>query len=194
MDWKKLRNMLIIAKEIKNMANGLVIYKSKYGATKKYAEWLSEELEYDIFDLSNVEIKQVLKYQNILLCGGIYASGINGLTFFKKHFEVLRNKNIAIFCVGASPYDEKLFEEIKMRNLKVEMQNIPIYYGRGAWDERKMKFFDRTLCNILQKAVAKKDPANYEPWETALVSALGKTCDWTDKKYLQPLIEYMKNI
>ena len=48
-----------------------------------------------------------------------------------------------------------------------------------------MKFFDRTLCNILQKAVAKKDPANYEPWETALVSALGKTCDWTDKKYLQ---------
>jgi len=66
--------------------------------------------------------------------------------------------------------------------------------GRGAWDERKMKFFDRTLCNMLQKAVAKKDPANYEPWETALVSALGKTCDWTDKKYLQPLIEYMKNI
>lgn len=61
MDWKKLRNMQIIAKEIKNMANGIVIYKSKYGATKKYAEWLSEELEYDIYDLSNVEIKQVLK-------------------------------------------------------------------------------------------------------------------------------------
>ena len=38
MDWKKLRNMQIIAKEIKNMANGIVIYKSKYGATKKYAE------------------------------------------------------------------------------------------------------------------------------------------------------------
>ena len=75
----------------------------------------------------------MLKYQNILLCGGIYASGINGLTFFKKHFEVLRNKNIAIFCVGASPYDEKLFEEIKMRNLKVEMQNIPIYYGREVY-------------------------------------------------------------
>ncbi len=82
------------------MANGIVIYKSKYGATKKYAEWLAEELEYDIFDLSNVEIKQVLKYQNILLCGGIYASGINGLSFLKKHFEDLKNKNIAIFfCV-----------------------------------------------------------------------------------------------
>jgi len=35
---------------------------------------------------------------------------------------------------------------------------------------------------MLQKIVIKKDPSTYEQWETALVEAIGKTCDWTDKK------------
>lgn len=42
---------------------------------------------------------------------------------------------------------------------------------------------------MLQKAVAKKDPSKYEPWEEALMCAVGKDCDWTDKSYLTPLVE-----
>jgi len=45
-----------------------------------------------------------------------------------------------------------------------------------------MHFVDRALCKMLQKIVIKKDPSTYEQWETALVEAIGKTCDWTDKK------------
>lgn len=55
-----------------------------------------------------------------------------------------------------------------------------------------MSFKDRTMCKMLQKMVAKKDPSEYEPWMTALMSAIGKSCDWTDRKYLEPLMEYMK--
>ena len=32
----------------------VVIYKSRTGFTKKYAEWISEELSADIFDVSKV--------------------------------------------------------------------------------------------------------------------------------------------
>ena len=59
--------------------------------------------------------------------------------------------------------------------------------GRGAWDESAMSFKDRTLCRMLQKAVAKKDPASCEPWETALLEASGRSCSWIDKKYLEPV-------
>ena len=54
-----------------------------------------------------------------------------------------------------------------------------------------MSFTDRTLCKMLQKSVAKKDPSAYEPWMTALMCAVGQKCDWTDKKYLEPLIRYI---
>lgn len=55
-----------------------------------------------------------------------------------------------------------------------------------------MTFKDRTLCKMLQKAIAKKAPSTYEPWKKALMSAVGKKCDWTNKEYLKPLLDYIK--
>lgn len=56
-----------------------------------------------------------------------------------------------------------------------------------------MTFKDRMLCKMLQKVISKKDPTTYEPWEKALMSAVGKECDWTDKKYLSSLIKFISS-
>ncbi len=174
------------------MKKGIIIYQSKYGATKKYAEWLCRMTGFDCVETPKAWISEVMSYETVLLCGGIYASGIAGLSFLKKNINKLRDKKIAIFCVGASPYDESAFEEIKAHNLTGDLKEIPLFYGRGAWDENKMKFTDRTLCKMLQKSVAKRNPDTYEPWMTALMCAAGQSCDWTDEKYLLPLIDYLE--
>lgn len=171
--------------------NGVILYQSKYGSTKKYAEWLSSETGFDLIRTKDAKVNELEKYDVIILGGGVYASGIKGLSFLKKNISTLNNKKIAVFCVGASPYDEKMIEEAKKINFKDEMCNVPLFYCRGAWDEDKMTFGDRTLCRMLQKAVAKQSPDTYEPWQTALLSAVGGKCDWTDKKYLEPLLKYL---
>ena len=61
-------------------------------------------------------------------------------------------------------------------------------------DEEKMKFVDRTLCNMLQKAVAKQNSEEYEPWQKALMGAVGQKCDWTNKSYLEPLLKYIQEL
>ena len=170
------------------MNKGIVVYKSKYGAAKQYAEWLAQELDYDIAKMSKDIMRCVENYENIILCGGIYASGISGLDLFGKNADKIKGGKTAVFCVGASPFEEKAFEEIKAHNMKGALKDIPLFYGRGAWDEEKMSFKDRTLCKILQKSLSKKDPSSYEPWMAALMSAAGQKCDWTDKAYLSPLI------
>lgn len=175
------------------MKNGIILYRSKYGATKKYADWLCEATGFDIIETAKADIKQAMQYETVILCGGIYASGISGISFLRKNYDKLKSKRLAVFCVGASPYDENAFEAIKSHNLKDDLKSIPVFYGRGAWDEDNMKFTDRTLCKMLQKAVAKKDPADCEPWEKALMSAVGKACDWTDRKYLEPLLTWSAN-
>lgn len=173
------------------MKQGIILYRSKYGATKKYADWICEATGFDTIEAVKADIRQMEQYETIVLCGGIYASGIAGISFFRKNYSRLKTKKIAIFCVGASPYDETAFEEVKAHNLKDDLKNIPVFYGRGAWDQENMKFADRMLCKMLQKAVAKKDPKDYEPWERALISTDGKVCDWTDKKYLEPLLMFI---
>ena len=81
--------------------------------------------------------------------------------------------------------------QIRDMHFKDALSNIPLFYCRGAWDEEKMKFMDRTLCKMLQKAVAKQDPETYEPWQKALMCAVGKSYDWTDKRYLEALLNYI---
>ena len=54
-----------------------------------------------------------------------------------------------------------------------------------------MKFADKKLCQLLRKAVAKKEPSDYEVWERALMEAGDDRCDWTDKKYLEPVLELL---
>lgn len=173
------------------MSKGIILYQSKYGATKKYAEWLSQETGYDCVETKVAKAANLQNYDVIILGGGVYASGIAGLQFLKKNIKQLSNKKTAVFAVGASPYDEKAILQIRELHFKSELNNIPLFYCRGAWNEEKMKFADRTLCKLLQKAVAKQNPEEYEPWQKALMCAVGQKCDWTDKSYLEPLLKYI---
>ena len=169
----------------------LILYRSKYGATKRYAELLKEEIDCNVFDVKDFRKSDLKNYDRIIFAGAIYASGISGLNFLRQNYKDLRDKKTAVFCVGASPLDETALSGIKEHNLKGELKNIPLFYGRGAWDEESMTFKDRTLCKMLQKMVSKQDPESCEPWMKALLSAVGQKCDWTDRKYLIPLIEYI---
>ena len=54
-----------------------------------------------------------------------------------------------------------------------------------------MSFVHRKLISLLKKMLAKKDPKDYEIWEKALVEAGDAKADWTDKKYIKPLLEYL---
>ena len=53
----------------------------------------------------------------------------------------------------------------------------------------QMNFVDRNLCKMLRKAVEKKNPEDYEIWEKALMEAGDDNCDWTDEKYLEPILK-----
>ena len=174
------------------MSKGIILYQSKYGSTKKYVDWLVEETGYDYIETKKAKVTDVVNYDVIILGGGVYASGIAGLSFFKKNIRSLENKKIAVFAVGASPYDEKAINQIRDLHFKDVLSDIKLFYCRGAWDEEKMKFMDRMLCKLLQKAVSKQNPENFEPWQTALMSSVGQKCDWTDKTYLEPLLDYIK--
>lgn len=174
-----------------NISKGIILYQSKYGATKKYAQWLQEETGFDCVETKKADVKKLAGYDTVLLGGGIYASGIAGLGFLKKNYAALRDKKAAVFCVGASPYEEDAFRQIVAHNFTEEIKGVPCFYCRGAWNESAMSFPDRTLCKMLQKAVSKKDPASYEVWEKALMSAVGQDCDWTDPAYLKPVLDFI---
>ncbi len=168
---------------------GIILYKSKYGSMKKYAEWISEETGFPCIETDKAQVEQLADCDVVLLGGGIYSAGISGIYFLKRHIDELKGKKIIVFCGGASDYDEETLKHIARLNFRDKLEGIPYFYCRGAWDYQTMNDIDKFLCRTLLDAVSRKDPEGYEPWEKALVEAGLERRDWTDKKYIQPIIE-----
>ena len=182
-----------IGKGVHFMKRGIILYRSKYGAAKRYANWLAQATGFDCVEIGKADIDAVRQVPAVILCGGIYAGGIGGIGWIQAHWQALQGCKLAVFAVGASPWDADALRELRARNLKPPMEKIPCFYGRGVWDESVMGFRDRVLVKLLKKMTAKQDPAGYEPWQAAPMSAGSGPADWTDRAYLRPLLDAIEN-
>ena len=119
------------------MAKGMILYQSKYGATEKYALWLREMAGFACVPTKKARVEEAASCETLILCGGIYASGIAGISFLKRNAVRLTRQQIAVLCVGASPEDAAALRELRERNLKNVPEGTALFYARGAWDERR---------------------------------------------------------
>ena len=88
------------------MTDTLILFRSKYGASRQYAQWLHEQIPSELAEQSSIKPQNLKAYSQIVLFGGIYAGSIAGVTFLIKHRELLAGKTLAVFAVGGSPAKE----------------------------------------------------------------------------------------
>ncbi len=70
----------------------IVVYKSKTCFTKKYAQWITEDLSADLFEVSKVNIDILTQYDTIIYGGSLYAVGIIGVKLITKNINKLKDK------------------------------------------------------------------------------------------------------
>lgn len=170
----------------------IVIYKSKTGFAKKYAEWIAEELSADIFDVSKVNINILESYDVVIYGGSLYAVGINGIQWITKNLGKLKDKKVIVFATGASPGREEVIEEIKNKNFTLEQQErIQFFYFRGGFDYSKLKPFDKMLMTLLKWRLKRKKELT--PDEKGMLAIYNKPVDFTRKKNIEELIDYINS-
>ena len=174
------------------MSKVAIVYKSKYGSTKQYAQILKEALNADLYESKNANVKELQNYDVIVFAGGLFASGIGGLSFLKQHFESLENKHLYLLAVGASQLTPNVLEEVKQRNAKEQLVNVPVYYARGKWDVTQLHFVDRQMCKVLYKALAKKDFDKLSVYDQEFFERYHQKSDWVSKEQVASLIEDIK--
>ena len=59
------------------LKKGIILYQSKYGATQKYANWLSDKTGFVCIAVDKADMKLIHQFDVIVLGGAIYASGIS---------------------------------------------------------------------------------------------------------------------
>lgn len=95
------------------------------------------------------------KYSTIIYGGGLYASGILGVSLITKAFDKLKDKNLVIFTVGlANPNNTEQFVPVVDKNLTKEMQEvIKLFHFRGAIDYKNLGFIHKVMMSLLKNKV-----------------------------------------
>lgn len=172
------------------MHNTVILYRSKYGAARKYAAWLASELECDVLKTSDAVIEQIQKYDTVILGGGVYASSVAGLEFLRDHAEELEGKRLCVFAVGASPYGQQTLDKLYEKNMTGALIGVPLFYFRGAWNGSRLSLRDKMLITLMQKVAAGRE--NDDVWANTLLQPGAKDADWTDKMYIAPMLAFLR--
>ena len=170
----------------------IVIYKSRTGFTKKYAEWIAEDIKADIFRVQDIKKDTLMDYDIIIYCGGLYAGGILGFSFIKKNFNDLTNKKIIVVAVGATTTGKEAEKEVKNKNFPPVMNNkISFFLLRGGLDYKKMKISDKFLMWLLVKSLKLKKYDDLDDDSKGIIATYGKVVDFTNRNTIKPIIDFI---
>jgi menaquinone-dependent protoporphyrinogen IX oxidase len=170
----------------------IVIYKSKTGFSKKYAEWIAEELEADIFEVSKINTEMIKTYDIVIYGGSLHAAGINGVSFIIHNLDKLKNKKIIVFATGASPVREEVINEITNKNFTPQQQKyIKLFYLRGGFDYSKLGFGDKALMILLKLKIKSKKELTSD--EKGMLELYNKPVDFTKKENIKEIISYINS-
>lgn len=166
------------------MMKAVVIYCSKTGFTRRYAEWIGEALTCKVVSYEDRERIRWDQYDVILFGGGFHAGKINGLPWFKEKLSMLAEKKVVVFATGAMPPEATEVETAMKANFtKEQWEQVKTFYLWGGLCYEKMSFGDRLMMAVFRKMLKMKK-------QTEMLEAVSASYDQTSKEYLAPLLQY----
>lgn len=170
----------------------IVVYNSKTGYTKLYAQWISKKLNCDLKIAKNVKLEDLKKYDLIIYGGGLYAGGINGINLIKKNYEFLKDKKLIVFATGLSIGREAEIEKVWNLNFKDEQLNvIKRFYFRGGFNYKKLNLLDKILMSMLRLKIKSKKERSDD--DKGILKSFEQPQNFCDIKNIDLLIQYVRN-
>ncbi len=170
----------------------LVIYSSQTGFTKRYAEWLAEDLSGSLMTFEKAKQQSTDYFESfeaIIYGGWAMAGKIVNSQWFLENAENWKGKRLILFCVGASPTDHPDLQMTMDQILSAEEKEyIRLFYCPGGLDYSKMSIANKMMMKIFAAMLKKdKDPIKREQGEY-----VSHSYDISDRKYIQPIVDYVQ--
>lgn len=171
-----------------------VLYRSLSGFTKKYAEWIAEDLTADLFDCRETACLSLADYDLVIHCGSLHLGGINGIEIVKRNLPLLAGKRVIILAVGGSAPREGIVEEILAANFTQEQQKrLRLFYLRGGFNRGKLTLKDRVLMVFRIRHLQKKKSEQLTSDERDLLAAYVNPMDATQRAAIRPIVDYARS-
>ena len=147
-----------------------IIYQSKTGHTKEYAEYLSKELSIPCYSVC--EAKEKINKKDEI------ATTLVGYKKINKKYQI-----VSIGAVGAYPKSSEYTKQLKEYNHTSQ----ELFYLRGGINYEKLSKFYQKLLKLVGKAITMENPRDKE-----MSLLFEKGGNFVNPKQLKSMIEYIK--
>ncbi|SEM70967.1 Protoporphyrinogen IX oxidase, menaquinone-dependent (flavodoxin domain) [Mucilaginibacter gossypiicola] len=159
---------------------GIIIYGSKYGATKQYAHWLANILQMPVSKAESVTPDVLALYDMIVIGSPVYIGKLVLHDWLRKNSDSLKHKKLFIFIVS-STNDEDIAQRHALikNNFDHNISKMAkVFFLPGRCIVAKLSWMDR--LSLKMGAWLEKDP------EKKLV--MKKGFDYMDRHHLDDII------
>lgn len=174
----------------------ITVYKSKYGSSYQYAEWLAEALQCKKVPVENITLSELLAYDVIIYVGGIYAGSVSGFKQISKYLNALKGKKLLLCMVGmTNPAEHEKYETVYHRNVPEQYRSfVKPFSLRGDQLFSKMNGFHRFVMKI-PKAAAEKVPVEQRTEDDRhFIENFGKDIHFAKQENIYSILEYINTL
>ena len=167
----------------------IIVYASRYGSTKRYADKLSELTGVEAVDYSKV--KDISAYDKVIYLGSILAGTVTGLK--KTVSKMKAAQELVIVSVGMlDPKDPETVSGIR----SIIKQQIPaelydesrIFHLQGCIDYPNLKLSHRMLMSMMRSMASKKPESELDAVSRTVLATYGQRIDYVDLSALDVIV------
>ena len=170
----------------------LVVYTSQTGFTKRYAQWISERVSADLFDIKDVQNENgsfFRRYDSIVYAGWCVCGKVAKANWFFEKAENWKDKNLVIVSVGAALNGSKEAEMALNKILTDEQKTyIKAFYCQGGINYEKMNLASK----LTMKAYAGSLKKSKDERLSDMGNMIAHSYDVSDKNFIEPIVAYLK--
>ncbi len=162
--------------------SGIIVYASRYGTSREYAEKLSGLTGIPAFDRRRVP--ELPKEGPVVFIGGTYAGKVADLKKTLRGFVPSKEQPVIIAAVGLSDRSEQesaaAEAEIKKQLPPAAAAQAKIFLLRGKIDYSVLKPFHRLALALMNSMSARLPESELPPESRIITETYGKKADFTD--------------
>jgi len=180
------------------MKKHIVIYTSKRGSTKQYAEWMAEDLGCEALSLSDAHDLDLHDFDCVIYGGWIRGSGIVDFDKFAKMLDPGIMKKLLVFGVGFADETAENYAQVWGYSIgKIDPKNenrVLMYILGGRYDPSAVKGLDKFLMKTMRAVLLSGSTSDAKSQAALMKDRIDNGCDLVKRENIASLVKDAKKI